>query len=283
MNPFGEIGVWRSRAVPLDAHFASEVERLGYSTLWIGGSPDGDLDPALELLDATEKLVVATSITNIWKTDARVAAHAYHRLEAAHPGRFYLGIGTGHREATAERIRPVASLVAYLDILDAEGVPVDRRLIAALGPKVLDLARERSLGSIPYLTVPAHTRQARAVLGPDAVLAIEQKVVLDDDVERGRAIGRAALENSYLKMENYVSTLHRSGFTDADTADGGTDALIDALVAHGSADDIVAEVSEHRAAGADHLAVQVLPPAGDVLATLETIAGSFADRGAGRP
>lgn len=253
----GRYGVWRSEAL-ITAELAQEIERLGYGTLWVGSSPGGDLAKVESYLAATDHLVVATGIVNMWKTPAKEVAASYHRLEAAYPGRFLLGVGIGHPEASAEYRSPFDTIVDYLDRLDAEGVPVAGRVLAALGPKVLRVAGERTLGAHPYLTTPEHTRQARAVLGAGVLLAPEQKVVLDADPERARGIGRPYVDFPYLHLTNYVSNLKRLGWTDADVADGGSDALIDALVAHGAAGAVAAQVNAHLEAGADHVCVQVL-------------------------
>ena len=161
---------------------------------------------------------------------------SYHRITARHPGRFLLGLGIGHPEATQEYQQPYAKLVSYLDELDELKVPPGGRVLAALGPKVLRLAAERAAGAHPYLVTPEHTRRwARQILGDGPLLAPEQKVVLDA-TERARAIGRPRVQNPYFGLTtNYLSNLRRLGWTDADFADGGSDALIDALAVHGDA------------------------------------------------
>jgi probable F420-dependent oxidoreductase len=148
--------------------------------------------------------------------------------------------------------------------------------LAALGPKVLALAAERTAGAHPFLTTPEHTRQARATLGPDALLAPEHKVVLDSDADRARALGRPAVQTPYLGLRNYVTNLKRLGWTDADIADGGSDALIDALVAHGSPEAVAARLTEHLDAGADHVCAQVLTAAGaDIVPDLRRLAAAL--------
>jgi probable F420-dependent oxidoreductase len=254
------VGVWRLENA-LSPKLAAELEALGYRRIWIGGSPDGRLESAERLLDATSTIGIATGIVNIWQDDAHLVAASYHRLEQRHPGRFLLGIGAGHREHTGDRFtRPYQALVDYLDVLDAEGVPTERRVLAALGPRVLKLAAERARGAHPYLVTPEHTRLAREILGADALLAPEQKVVLSEDPERARAIGRPRVENPYLHLANYTANLRRLGYTDADLADGGSDRLIDDLAVHGSAEHIAAALREHLAAGADEVALQLLTP-----------------------
>jgi probable F420-dependent oxidoreductase len=271
----GRIGIWdrRDRLTP---RLAKEVEDLGYGAIWIGGSPPGDLFLAQELLDATTRLAVATGIVNMWSTPATEAAESYHRVAAAHPGRFLLGVGIGHPEATQEYRSPFDTIVDYLDVLDAEGVPVEGRVLAALGPKVLAVSAERAAGAHPYLTTPEHTRFAREVLGEGPLLAPEQKVVVSADPEAARALGRPAVDRPYLHLRNYTSNLKRLGWTDADFADGGSDALIDALVVHGDSATVAAGVTAHLDAGADHVCVQLLTaPGTDPLPDLRALATAF--------
>ncbi|MQA01536.1 MAG: TIGR03620 family F420-dependent LLM class oxidoreductase [Streptosporangiales bacterium] len=257
----GQLGVWRPHTdVSTDA--ARELEGLGYGAIWLGGSPPGDLVVAEELLAATSRIVVATGIVNIWKDDAATVARSYQRITARFPDRFLLGVGVGHPEATAEYRRPYTTLVDYLDALDDAGVPMQDRAVAALGTKVLALARDRSLGAHPYLTTPEHTAHAREILGPGVLLAPEQKVVLDDNPARARAIGRPRVANPYLKLSNYQNNLRRLGFDDADFAGDGSDRLIDALVAHGDVSAVAAGVRAHLDAGADHVTVQALAAPG---------------------
>jgi probable F420-dependent oxidoreductase len=251
----GTVGVWAHESL-LSPALVRELEQLGYGAIWLGGSPGGDLSMVDPLLDATQHLVVATGITNIWADDAVTIAASTKRLQAAYPGRFLLGIGAGHREATAEYAAPYQAVVDYLDVLDAEGVEKDSRVLAALGPKMLRLAADRSWGAHPYLVTPAHTAAAREELGAQALLAPEQKVVVDTDVERGRGRGRKAVENPYLHLTN----LKRLGYSDADVADGGSDQLIDDLVAHGDESVAAARIKAHLGAGADHVAIQLLAP-----------------------
>ncbi|MHA6782718.1 LLM class F420-dependent oxidoreductase [Pseudonocardia saturnea] len=253
----GTYGIWRHARV-LDADLARGIEALGYGAVWIGGSPPADLALAESLLDATTHLAVGTSIVNMWSAPAAEVAASYHRIEGKHPGRFLLGVGVGHPEAVGDYTRPYASLVSYLDELDAAGVPAAGRAIAALGPKMLKLSAERTAGAQPYLTTPEHTRRSRALLGDGVLLAPEHKVVIDPDPERARAIGRPAVDKPYLGLRNYTSNLLRLGWTEADIADGGSDALIDALVAHGDAGAVAAQLAEHLDAGADHVCAQVL-------------------------
>ena len=252
----GRYGVWRSEG-DLTPELAATVESAGFGTLWVGGSPAADLRVAQELLEATTTLVVATGIVNVWGSDAHEAASSFHRIEAAHPGRFVLGVGVGHPEATREYRSPFETLSTYVDALLADGVPREQIVLAALGPRVLRLSRDRTAGAHPYLTTPEHTRQAREILGAGPVLAPEHKVVLDDDPARARALGRKTVE-FYLGLSNYVANLHRLGFTEADTTSPGSDALVDAVVAHGTDTEVAARLRAHLDAGASHVAAQLL-------------------------
>ncbi|MQA77631.1 MAG: TIGR03620 family F420-dependent LLM class oxidoreductase [Streptosporangiales bacterium] len=267
----GRIGIWR-RASGLDADLAIEVERLGYGAIWIGGSPAGDLRLAESLLDATERIPVATGIVNMWKDDAETVAQSYHRIVADHPGRFLLGVGIGHPEATRQYEKPYDTIVSYLDALDGAGVPVQGRTLAALGPKVLRLSAERSAGAHPYLTTPEHTRQARETLGQGPLLAPEQKVVLDTDPKRARAIGRPVVRNPYLDRVNYRNSLLRLGWSESDLDDGGSDRLIDALAVHGDAETVAAGLTAHLDAGADHVCLQALSEDDDPLPSYRALA-----------
>lgn len=255
----GRYGIWRA-AGQLSPELATEIEGLGYGTIWIGGSPSGDFALAESMLAVTSRIAVATGIVNMWSTPAAEAAASYHRIEARYPGRFLLGVGIGHPEATSDYRRPYATIVEYLDALDAAGVPVASRALAALGPRVLKLAAERTAGAHPYLTTPEHTREARALIGAGVLLAPEHKVVVDADPERARSIGRPVVDTPYLKLRNYTSNLLRLGWSEDDIAGGGSDRLIDALVAHGDADAVAARLTEHLDAGADHVCAQVLNP-----------------------
>ncbi len=253
----GHWGVWRG-AYQVTPQLAAEVERAGFGALWLGGSPDGDLALVDELLGATRDLTVGTSIVNMWKDGPHEVARSFARVQERFPGRFVLGVGAGHREATQQYQRPYDTLAAYVDTLLGDGVPRDALVLAALGPKVLRLARDRTAGAIPYLVPPEHTRLARDILGPGPLLAPEHKAVLDTDTARARVLGRSRVRKPYLGLVNYTSNLRRLGWSDADLGDGGSDALIDALVAHGSAEQVAAQLGRHLEAGADHVVVQLL-------------------------
>lgn len=265
---FGHYAQWQQ--VPPDQ--LREIEALGYGALWAGGSPPAELDWVDPILGETDKLALATGIVNIWTAAAGPVAESFHRIDAAYPNRFLLGIGVGHPEAHAEYKKPYDALTEYLDELDGYGVPKDRRVVAALGPQVLKLSARRSAGAHPYLTTPEHTRQARELVGPDALIAPEHKVVLTTDAEQARAVGRKALE-IYLNLANYTNNWKRLGFTDADVAKPGSDALVDAVVAHGTVDVVAARLNEHLSAGADHVPVQVLTGTDKLVPALAELAG----------
>ncbi|GHF56451.1 LLM class F420-dependent oxidoreductase [Amycolatopsis bartoniae] len=257
VNALGKLGIWAHYSQVGD-DVAREVEQLGYGAVWLGGSPPAELTDVERILDATERVVVATGIVNMWTADAAPVAESYHRIAAKHPGRFLLGVGIGHPEAVQVYQKPYDKIVEYLDQLDEAGVPVEDRALAALGPKVLKLSAERTAGAHPYLTTPEHTRQAREILGEGKLLVPEHKVVLDTDPERARSIGRPKVANPYLKLTNYVSNLKRLGWTDEDIANDGSDRLVDALVLHGDAQQIADGVRAHWDAGADQVTIQVL-------------------------
>ena len=265
-------GVWSADLRYGDAaqavEAAHELEELGYSALWL---PDvgGDLFDVVErLLASTTNVSVATGVLNIWMHSADESAAAYSRLAAASGDRLVLGLGVSHASFINGRDpgryqRPLSAMSGFLDGLDAAvpPVPVSHRLLAALGPKMLDLARSRAAGAHPYNVTPEHTASARQALGPDLLLAPEHAVALTTDAEEARALGRAHLAH-YLALPNYTNNLRRFGFGDEDFADGGSRRLIDALVAWGDEGAIAARLNEHRAAGADHVCVQVLSSEG---------------------
>jgi probable F420-dependent oxidoreductase len=276
----GRFGVWTFGAPTPEQ--AVEIEKLGYGAIWPGGSPAADLAFVEPILAATDTLKVATGIVNVWTAPAAQVAESYHRIETAHPGRFILGIGVGHPEHTQEYRKPYDVLVEYLDALDELGVPCDRRVVAALGPKVLKLAADRSAGAHPYLTTPEHTAQARQLLGPDVFLAPEHKVVLTDgseqEAEAARAVGRETVD-FYLNLSNYLNSWRRLGFSEDDITKPGSNRLIDAVVAHGTPDDVAARLRQHLDAGADHVAIQVLGGWDKLLPTLTELAGPLGLKG----
>jgi probable F420-dependent oxidoreductase len=245
--------------------FVVESEALGYTTAWLGMGRRAATDLSLveQALDATTTIVVATAIVNMWTNDAAAVARSYQRIVDKHPERFLLGVGVGHPESIANYSSPFETMAAYLDQLDAGGVPCDRRVLAALGPRALKLAAERAVGTHPYLVVPDFTRHAREILGSKPLLAPEHKAVVSTDPDTARAVGRAFVEKPYLGLRNYVGNLLRHGFTAQDVADGGSDRLIDALVLHGTPERIRAGLAAHLDAGANHVSVQVLVAPGD--------------------
>jgi probable F420-dependent oxidoreductase len=266
----GRFGVWTFGTPKVEQ--AVEIERLGYGAIWIGGSPKGDLNYVEPILEQTETLQLATGIINVWSSPAAEVAEAYHRVEDAYPGRFLLGIGIGHPEHTEEYRKPYDVLVEYLDALDTAKVPTSRRVIAALGPKVLKLSARRSAGAHPYLTTPEHTGQAHNILGKTVYLAPEHKVVLTTDVAEAREVGRKAVD-FYLNLSNYLNNWKRLGFSDEDIAKPGSDKLIDAVVAHGTPEQVAARLQEHIAAGADTVTIQVLGGWDKLVPTLTELAG----------
>ena len=269
---FGTYGVWRG-VNGIDDAFAQATERLGFGALWVGGSPSGDLEAVERILDATETLTVATGIVNIWKDAATDVAASFRRIKKRHPGRFVLGIGSGHREATPERVKPLSAMREYVSVLETKGLQKEQMLLAALGDKTLAFSAERTLGAHPYLTVPAHTAHARTVLG-DALLAPELKVVRERRRPRRGPRDRAQLPQGYFGLRNYVGALVRFGIDPDDIASGGSDAVIDKVAANPTAAAAVAGAREHLDAGADHVSLQVLEQGPDRVAR--------ADRGGDR-
>lgn len=250
---------------------ATEIEALGYGAVWVGGSPPAALSWVEPILQATTTLCVATGIVNIWSALAQRVAESFHRIEAAYPGRFLLGIGVGHAEMISEYRKPYNALVEYLDRLDDYGVPANRRVVAALGPRVLGLSARRSAGAHPYLTTPEHTARARELIGPSAFLAPEHKVVLTTDSARARTVGRQALD-MYFNLANYRNNWKRLGFTDDEVSRPGSDRLVDAVVAYGTPDAIAARLNEHLLAGADHVPIQVLTEDDNLVSALTELA-----------
>ncbi|AGC61214.1 MULTISPECIES: LLM class F420-dependent oxidoreductase [Mycobacterium] len=271
----GRFGVWLgSRSITPE--LAGQIESLGYGAAWIGASPDADLAWVEPALEQTTSLQLATGIVNIWSAPADEVAASYQRIESAHPGRFLLGVGVGHPEHTQEYQKPYDALVAYLDDLDKAMVPDSRRVLAALGPRMLRLAAQRSAGAHPYLTTPEHTGTARQLVGNTVFLAPEHKVVLTTDAAQARAVGRKFID-FYLGLSNYVNNWLKLGFTEDDVRKPGSDRLIDALVAYGTPDQIARRLGEHHEAGADHVAIQVLRPSREdkPMAALTELSGAL--------
>jgi probable F420-dependent oxidoreductase len=254
----GEYGVWTSfRSIPVEqaAEAAQLVESLGYAAFWLGGSPL--LPSVTPLLEASSTITVATGIVNVWANEPAELAASYQALDAEHPGRLLVGIGIGHPEATAEYAAPLATMRAFLDGLDAAPAPLprERRAVSALAPRMLALAAERSRGTHTYFVPVEHTRQARERLGAGPLIAAELACVLDEDAERARATARRYAE-MYLARSNYTNNLRALGYGDDDIGGGGSDRLIDAVIPHGSAQQIAAVARAHREAGADHVCLQ---------------------------
>ncbi|MGR6974200.1 LLM class F420-dependent oxidoreductase [Streptomyces cynarae] len=258
----GRYGIWSAGLRSEDpamrgelADAAAELQELGFGAVWLGGS--SAVRHAMPLIEATSRLVVATGIQSIWQYEAGDTAASVAELERTHPGRFLLGLGVSHAKLADQYRRPYSAMVGYLDELDAAGVPAGRRVLAALGPKMLELSRDRAAGSHPYLVTTDHTAEVRAILGDGPLLAPETKVVLETDPDRARATARGGLA-VYLGLPNYTKALARFGFTEDDFAGGGSDRLVDALFAWGDDERIRERIEAHLAAGADHVALQVV-------------------------
>ncbi|HSL59331.1 MAG TPA: LLM class F420-dependent oxidoreductase [Acidimicrobiales bacterium] len=271
----GRVGLWTGVLDAMTSSQAGEtaalIEEVGFPTLWIPETVGRDpFVTATLLLERTERLKIATGIANIYARDAVTMANTQRSLEEAFPGRFLLGMGVSHAHLV-DRVRkhdyskPYSYMVDYLTDMDGSIFraigPTDLppRVLAALGPKMLRLAAERAAGAHPYFVPVEHTASARETMGPDALLAPEQMVVLDANPETARATARTHMA-VYLKAPNYVNNLKRLGFSDDDVVDGGSDRLVDAIVAWGGVDAAVDRVRSHHEAGADHVCVQLLVP-----------------------
>lgn len=267
-SPTG-IGIWssalRSNEPSEAAAAGAELESLGYSALWIPDTGGDVFGAVANLMAATRTATIATGILNLWLHTATETAEQHAALTAEHGPRFLCGIGVSHARLIDSKVeagtyqKPMAQTSAYLDALDAAVVPLapGDRALAALGPKMLALAAARTAGVHPYLVTPDHTLSAREAVGPDALVATEQGVVLETDPGRARAIARTNLAR-YFGLPNYTNNWRRLGFGDDDIADGGSDRLIDALVVWGDEASIESRVKEHRDAGASHICIQVL-------------------------
>jgi len=269
----GATGIWTTQLENLPAaqaqEAAAELEELGFGTLWSGEAMGREaLTNACLLLAGTKRIVIATGIANIYGRDPVTMAAAQKTLAEAYPNRFLLGLGVSH-VPLVEQLRghrydkPVATMRAYLDAMDQapyQAVPPPSkppRVLAALGPKMLQLSAERSDGAHPYNTTPKHTAEARALLGPGSYLCPEQAVVLETDPAKARAIARKFLA-IYLTLPNYTNNWLRLGFQEADFSNGGSDKLIDAVIAWGDLKVVLNRICEHHSAGADHVCIQVL-------------------------
>ncbi|MFC7534164.1 TIGR03620 family F420-dependent LLM class oxidoreductase [Actinoplanes sp. GCM10030250] len=265
----GRYGLWAPERIWPDdasaiAEAAREIEDLGFGALWVGGSPADDLGLAEAVLAATSALVVGTSIVDIWTSDAQRLAASHARISDRFPGRFYLGVGSGHAPTAESRgqsyTRPLSRLRELLTG-PLSGVPAQERMIAALGPKTLEAAGELTAGALPYLMPPAHTAEARRILGAGPLLVPEQKVFLGTDAAAARRGGRKALR-LYLALPNYTRQLVKFGLDDSDLAGDGSDRFIDSAVIWGDPERVRAGVDAHLKAGGDHVAVQVLIESG---------------------
>jgi probable F420-dependent oxidoreductase len=266
----GRVGIWSTELRYGDPgeirDAAAELEELGWPALWVPSVLDAGVLAASErLLEATTRVTVATGVLNLWMHEPGEVAAEVARLDAAHPGRFVLGIGVGApvsaQAVGREFTRPLTVTGAYLDRLDSAGppAPAGQRMLGAIGPKMLALAARRSAGAHPFLVPPGHTAQAREILGPRAVLAPHQAVIFETDPAAARAIAREALGPS-LSMPHYQASFRRLGYSADDLAGGGSDHLIDAIIAWGDPGTISKRIREHHDAGADHVAVHVVSP-----------------------
>jgi probable F420-dependent oxidoreductase len=278
-QPFGRLGAWISRSLP-DATLravGAELEECGYGAIWVSGFVEpGIFDQVEKVLAGSQTIKVATGIVNMWVETPAKVTDAWHRLEAAFPGRLYVGLGISHAPAvdaltSHTYAKPLARTQAFLDELDAatDPLPSSRRLLAALGPKNLALAAGRTLGTHPYLVTARNTEAARSGVG-NGVVAPELGVVLDPDIERARKVARAAIA-PYFGLPNYTNNWLRSGYTEADLAHDGSDELIDDLAALGDVEAIARRMKDHLEAGADHVCLQVLDADADVIATLRAL------------
>jgi probable F420-dependent oxidoreductase len=277
----GRVGIWTAA---FEGHpagrvrdAASEVEEMGFPTLWINETTGRDpFVLSTMLLSATSTLTVATGIANVYARDAVTMSASQKTLAEAFPGRFLLGLGVSS-PVLVERVRqhsydkPVSYLEGYLDRMDAapyNAVPPPEpppRVLAALGPRMLRLAAARSDGAHPYLTTPEHTAEARRIVGPGVLLAPEQMVVLESDATVAREVGRSSI-GFYLRAPGYLANLRRLGFTEDDWVNPkeASDRLVDGIVAWGDTDTIVKRITEHHEAGADHVCIQVLSTSRDL-------------------
>jgi probable F420-dependent oxidoreductase len=273
-------GVWSAGLVAGDpgevAETAAELESLGYASLWVPAFGAGSFGAVERLLSSTTTVTVATGILSVWVMPTEEVAGQVDQALRRHGDRFCLGLGVSHAAIVDSMVegatygRPLASMEEFLDGLDAAPTPVEpeRRMLAALGPRMLELAGRRSAGAHPYNVTPEHTAQARRILGPSKRLVPEQAVALTTDAGAARRIGRDFLEH-YIALPNYANNLRRLGFTDEDLAHGGSDRLVDALVAWGDAEAIAARVRAHVDAGADGVCIQVAT--GDGLAGMTSL------------
>jgi probable F420-dependent oxidoreductase len=284
----GRVGVWLGslslRAASEECEAARELERLGYGALWFGegvGTRES-FSQAGTLLAWTDRIVVATGISNVYARDPMAMMNGARALADGYPDRFLLGVGVSHAPSVAERghryASPIETMRAYLDAMDAAlyravaPARPARRVLAALGPRMLELAAERASGAHPYFTPVEHTAFARETLGDGPLLAPEQGFLLNSDPAEARAAARAHM-GYYLELDNYRNNLLRLGFSEEDVAGAGSDRLVDAIVAWGGVESVTARMKAHLDAGADHVRVQALGP--DPLEELRRVAPSL--------
>lgn len=293
LSQLSPVGAWLQLGMTSAAHgrqAAQDLEELGYGAVWLNESPwnKESLSHAAVILAATSRLVVATGIAQIWARDPMAMAHGEKTLGEAFPGRFVLGMGVSHAPHVRNRghdyVQPVARMCAYLDAMDAveygaPEVPVAvPRVLGALRPRMLELARDRADGAHPYLVTPRHTADARRILGDGKLLAPMQLVLLEKDPVRARAAVRERFA-FYLRARNYANSLLHQGFSEDDLTGGGSDHLVDSLVAWGNVDAVAARIREHHDAGADHVAIQpVSADVGTGMATLAELAPAVSCR-----
>jgi len=269
----GPVGIWWSgswRGGDGSDDVAAEMEELGYTTLWSSGGFKPGLSTRFDhLLAATRHAAVASGIVSVWLPSADEISRRAADLEVTYPGRFLLGLGASHAPMVDDYTRPFAHVVRYLDELDAAGVVTeDRRILAALGPRMLELAGSRAAGAHPYFVPVEHTSRARDILGEGPILAPEVTVVLESDASRARELART-FTAGYLTLPNYTNNLLSLGFGDGDIVGGGSDRLVDAVVAWGDLDAVARRVRAHHDAGADHVCVQVISAEGDAFPLAE--------------
>jgi probable F420-dependent oxidoreductase len=283
------VGVWSAQLRYGDpgriADAAAELDELGFTALWVPDMGGPVLESVETLLKATDRTLVATGVLNLWMHDPADVAAGYAKLSAAYADRFLLGIGVSQAAVVdssepGRYRKPLAAMRAFLDDLDAAPAPVpsDRRVLAAIGPKMLSLSAERAAGAHPYLVLPEATHEAREALGPGPLLLPELTAVLTDDAEEARTLARQFLSN-YLSFATYANKMRQAGFTEDDVTTI-SDRLVDAVVAWGDEDAVLRRVDDHLAAGADHVAVQVLAADGEAppLAQWRRLAGALGDR-----
>lgn len=265
----GTVGVWSSELRGNDrskvADCAATLDALGYHTLWVPGRDGGELFLDVNtVLDSAPNAVVVPAVLNIRMHDSSSTAAWYAEVRQRHPGRLLLGLGAGHAFPNHSYSKPLSEVRAYVDALETDKNPISAHelLLAALGPKMLRLAAERTVGAHTYFVTPAHTHTARQIMGPDSLLVPELKVVWDDNPDRARATARKHLAAA-LRMPNYSNNLLRLGFSETDITHGGSDLLIDGTVAWGSVDMILKRIREHLDAGADHVCIQILASTSD--------------------